>query len=124
MTLRPVIKGYYSSDVKNLSTWLPASLEEVYYPLELSIGTRGDHRADIFQVVVATPEAIRSRLSSKTRCLVGRHILLVVEHDWPSISKYCESIVEKCSDDTWEKVASRLARFFHWEFEDYTETKE
>src|SRR5262245_19332185 len=113
MSLRPTIKGYYSSDVENLSTWAPASLEDVYYPLELSIGATGDKRADVFQVVVATPEAIRCRLSSAKKCLTGRHILLVAEHNWPSIAKYCESLVEQCADDTWEKVASRLARFFH-----------
>jgi hypothetical protein len=124
MLLRLTIQGYYSSDVENLSTWTPASLEEVYYPLQLSIGIRGDKRADIFQVIVATPEAIRSRFSRTTRCLAGRHILLVAEHDWPSIAKYCESIVDQCADDTWEKAAGRLSRFFRWEFEDYTQSDE
>src|SRR5438067_1841674 len=109
MPLRPIVKGYYSSDVENLSTWTPASLKDVYYALELSIGTKGDNRADIFQVVVATPEALRSRFSSTKKCFAGRHHLVVAEHDWPSIVKYCQSIVDDCADDTWEKIAARLA---------------
>ena len=64
MSLKPTVKGYYSSDVENLSTWIPASLEDVYYPMEMSIGIRDEKQADIFQVVVATPEAIRLRSSS------------------------------------------------------------
>jgi hypothetical protein len=124
MSIQPIVKGYFSSDVENLATWNPTSPQDVYYPLELSIGTEGEDRADIFQVVVATPEAIRSRLMAKAKCVVGRHILLVAEQDWPSIKRFCESIVEKCADDTWPKVCSRLARSFRWEFEDYVEVKE
>jgi hypothetical protein len=124
MPLKPIIKGYYCSDVESLSTWTPASLENVYYPLELSIGIEGDDRSDIFQVLVATPEAIRSRFSGKTKCLIGRYIILVAEHDWPSITKYCASLVETCTEDTWEKVASRLACFFRWEFEGYIQAEE
>jgi hypothetical protein len=45
----------------------------------------------------------------------------VAEHDWPSIAAYCEHLVEMCRDETWEKVASRLSRFFRWEFEDYVQ---
>jgi Immunity protein 8 len=124
MPIRPIIKGYYSSDVENLSTWIPADRVDVYYPLELSIGTHGHDRTDIFQVVVATPEAMRSRFSTTRKCLAGRHVLLVADHDWPSIAKYCETLVEACYDDTWERVASRLGRFFRSEFEDYTQAKE
>lgn len=124
MPVKPIIKGYYSSDVENLSTWTPTSLEDVYYPLELSIGIAGDDRSDVFQVLVATPEAIRSRLFGKTRCLIGRHILLVTGHDWPSIAKYCASLVETCTEDNWEDAARRLSHFFCWEFEDYTHTGE
>jgi hypothetical protein len=124
MPLKPIIKGYYSSDGENLSTWTPACLENVYYALELSIGIEGDDRSDIFQVVVATPEAMRSRFSGKTKCLVGRHMLLVVGHDWPAIANCCASLVETCTEDTWEKVASRLTHFFRWGFEDYTQLEE
>jgi hypothetical protein len=99
-------------------------MEDVYYPLELTIGIKGDKRGDVFQVLVATPEAIRSRFSSTKKCLTGRHVLLVTEHDWPSITKYCESIVGQCADETWEKVAVCLSRFFRWEFEDYTQGEE
>jgi hypothetical protein len=119
MPIQPIIKGFYSSDVDNLSTWSPASPKEVYYPLELSIGPKDDQRADLFHVLVASPEAIRSRFANSLKCRSGHHLLLVAEHDWPSIARYCEDVVRDCAADTWDEVAVRLGRHFRWEYEDY-----
>jgi hypothetical protein len=48
-----------STDVKNLPRWKPKSPEEVYFPLHIEIGEKGQVGTYCFQVLVATPEALR-----------------------------------------------------------------
>jgi hypothetical protein len=119
MAISAEIKGYFSSDVDDLRTWTPASPEDVYIAIEISIGVVGDDAADIFQLLVACPEAIRGRFAGTTSSCPGRAHLLLASYDWAVVAAYCESVVSQCIDETWEKTAERLCRHFLWEYEDY-----
>ena len=59
--MRAEIKGIYCADLKHLETWCPSRPEDVYVALELNIGIAGVDGSDLWQVVVATPPAIRGR---------------------------------------------------------------
>jgi hypothetical protein len=116
--ITPGLQGFFSSDVENLNGFRPSSLADIYFPLELSIGVKGEKAADLFQILVTSPEALRKR--AKTNIYgPGRHCLIVFEYDWPAIKAYLEELVLKCAADTWEEVTQKLSRYFHWEYEDY-----
>jgi hypothetical protein len=116
----PEIKGFFSSDVGDLSTLRAERAEDVYFPLDLSIGPKGDRMVQLFEVLVATPEALRKRAGNRPYVL-GRHHLIVMEYDWPKIQNYLRGLVQSCASNTWEEVAARLSRHFHWEYEDYVQ---
>ena len=49
----------------------------------------------------------------------GRHLLIVLAYDRSSIERCIHEYVAKCMGDTWHEIATKLARNFSWEFEDY-----
>lgn len=116
--IQPEIKDYFSSDIVDLATWKPASLESLHFGLELSIGSPGGDAADLFQIVIASPEALRRQLGT-IRIVSGRHHLIVSSYDWPEIQRYLEELVSKCAAPTWPEAAAKLSRHFDWEYEDY-----
>lgn len=116
--LQPEIKGYFSTDILDLATWKPASLASLHFGLDIFIGSPGGDAADQFQIVIATPEALRRDLET-TRFISGRHYLIVSSYDWPEIQRYLEELVSKCAAPTWPEAATKLSRHFFWEYEDY-----
>jgi hypothetical protein len=120
--ITPEIQGYFSTDVPDLEKFTPASLGQIHFPLEMSIGVKGEKGGDQFQVLVASPEALRARAKDQT-CDTRRHCLIVFKYDWKAIRKTLEKIVSDCAAPTWEEAAQKLSRHFQWEYEDYVEEK-
>ncbi len=111
------VQGYSSPDVPNLWTWRPSNYGEVYFLLEFEVGNATS--ADVFSVIVATPEALRARASDQTFILAGRATIIVFDYDWDRIKKGIESIVRDCTKDLadWHAAAAALQRHFRWEYE-------
>jgi hypothetical protein len=97
----------------------PRSNEEVHYLLTLTIGVVGEDGADLFNVVIATPEALRCRAVDNRGILADRATIIVREFDWPTIRSHLEAILRKCDAPTMSEATQRLHRYFHWEYEDY-----
>lgn len=112
-------KGDFSSDVADLTTWEPRDLASVYFPLELTIGIQQQMGGDLFQIQVATPEAIRTHLEEEF-CFPARHMLIVMSYDWQRISRKVVELVDKCEGDEWHEIARQLSKNFYWEFEGYS----
>ena len=57
---------------------------------------------------------------SEDDVILGRHKIIVFKYDWPRLKSYIEKYVaEHGSGENWDEIGTRLARFGHWEFEDY-----
>jgi hypothetical protein len=110
--MKPEIKGVTSADVADWQTWRPADPEQVYLALELSIGPEGESRADLFQIVVATPRAIAGRPDLRTGAL-----LVVQRYDGQEVRRMLDRLVAGCEQPTWESTVNRLRRQFDWEYE-------
>ena len=83
--MKAEIKGYFCSDREDFETWRPSRNEEFYLGLELSIGEVGKEGADLFQVVIATPEAVQGgpeRRRSK--------MLIVQKYSWEEVRTILE----------------------------------
>ena len=114
--MKVVIQEVSSTDVEDLVNWHPSQLEDIYFPLGLILGTEGTRRGDLFYVLVASPEALRSR-TYLGKCFLNRHLLIVREYDWPAILAEVHQVIEACESTTWLETAHKLSRWFHWEFE-------
>jgi hypothetical protein len=111
------IKICRSADVRDLEAWKPASREIVYFPLELNIGPEGEETSEIFQIVVATPEALRYH-HGPDFALWARHYLIVMDYNWELLNRVIAERVGQCEGENWADIAQQLARYFHWEYED------
>jgi hypothetical protein len=49
----------------------------------------------------------------------GRHHLFLFEYDFGRIKAAIQGIVDRASGETWSDVATQIARYGQWEFEDY-----
>jgi len=139
--MTPYVALYFSPDVDELETWQPKSPRDIYIWLQMNIGFRGEVGTDLFDLMIASPEALRSHAGQFScivndrldgfpdcekrnrnlvgRCLVARHHLIVMDYNWTELRTVIEAIVASCEAPTWEEAASKLSRYFAWEYEDY-----
>ena len=113
-----VLKDYHSADIASVWQWQPARPEDVYYNLQMEIGPTDQDGGTIFQVRVATPEALRARAGC-TGFLEGRCLLVVSPYSWPAVERRLHEIVRCCSGRDHAHVISMLCGFFLWEYEDH-----
>jgi hypothetical protein len=116
--MRPILKGLFSADVADLDSWQPASLEAVHVAVELEIGVPDEPGADLFQVVIATREALCTR-KHRGCCSPDSHHLIVRSYNWRQILQTIEELIAQCEGADWDDCAGQLARYFNWEFEDH-----
>jgi len=117
-TIQLEIRSIGSPDVEFYS-WEPTTNADIYFLVEMEIGEAGVEGADLFQVIVATPEALRAKSKVGTNVIRERSTLIVSNYDWLEISKSLENIVRKCESETWAISTFNLQRYFKWEYEDY-----
>jgi hypothetical protein len=113
---KPQINSWHSPDVREVWTWVPASLAEVYYLLEIEIGADST-AGDLFDLMVVSPQAVLNRMQEPV--LWGRHHLIVVDYNWQTVKAHILEMAARCDAETWEKSVEKLSRYFHWEYEDY-----
>jgi hypothetical protein len=113
------IRSITSPDVE-FDVWTPSSLEDVHFPVEMEIGETGVEGADLFGVMVATPEGLRRY--AKNDVISERGLLVLSEFSWEIVRKSLDRILEECADESWNESVLRLQRYFHWEYEDYVES--
>ena len=114
----PTIRSCTSPDA-DLWSWVPDSAADVYLLVELEIGERGVDGADIFSLLIATPEALRARAADGTSVLLGRGSLVVAQFDWPDIWEKIQALVASCAAETWGETCWKLQRHFCWEYESF-----
>lgn len=116
--IRLEIRSIGSPDIEFLS-WEPTTNADVFFLVEMEIGEVGVSGADLFQVVVTTPEALRARSKIETNTIRERCTLIVSSYDWQDTQESLESIVRKCEAENWINSTLNLQRYFKWEYEDY-----
>lgn len=117
-SIRLEIRSISSPDVE-LYSWEPSTNAEVFLTVELEIGEAGVDGADLFQIAIATPEALRAKSKAGANTIRERSTLVVSSYDWQDIQKCLETIIRKCESANWPTSVLCLQRFFKWEYEDY-----
>ncbi|CAE6748596.1 hypothetical protein R69927_02799 [Paraburkholderia domus] len=103
------LDDFRPADISNFGTWI-----------RVGIGTSGSPAADNFEILVCTPTWLDSYIEGeKDGAAWGRHMLIVSHYDVDQIKRAVERLVSRCGSDDWVSTAQKIARFAHWEFEDY-----
>lgn len=116
--MKPIVKGILSPDEPDLATYSPPESDDFGFLLQLLIGPENADGMESFQVVVCTPKWL-SKKHHQSEIVIGRHHLIVFEYDYNRLMAFVRSYVSQCAGENWKEIALKLARFGHWEFEDY-----
>ncbi|MBK5529030.1 immunity 8 family protein [Pseudomonas sp. TH08] len=113
--MRAVIKGI-SSDVFDVETYIPESVEKFFLSLRIRIGLDCAHGADDFELFICTPRWLEDTMWEPRW---GRGLLIVREYDFSTIKGFIHECVSRCEGDTWEAIVVELGKVFFWEFDNY-----
>jgi hypothetical protein len=115
--MRAKLKGISSPDVE-LSSYWPENEACFGFLVEAQIGPENEDGADLFQIMVCTPDWIKENCSDR-KAIWGRHMLIVFVYDLNEIESTIKRYVESCVADDWHGLAMKFGRIGGWEFEDY-----
>ena len=89
----------------------------------ISVGIKGSEGADNFNLFVCTPDWIKEENKSFHKDVWGHHKLIILkynsEHILSLIKKKLDELSDIFSKDSEQDLVSKVARYAHWEFEDY-----
>ena len=95
-------------DCSNFGTWL-----------RLQIGPTNEAGAESFDVLVCTPEWLKTQFSNAHKVLSGKNMLILSEFDLSLVRAEVSRWLDESASETWTETARKLGRFAAWEFEDY-----
>ena len=117
--MRAAIRSLMSLDVDDLNRWAPES-DGWALAVRILAGPDDGPGEESFDLTVCSLDWLAERVS-RDGVFDGRHHLIVEQYDWPRIEAHLRGRVAACEGADWDEVATRIARFAYWEFEDYVE---
>ena len=72
-----------------------------------------------FQFTICTPAWLQAQ-AEREGPVAGMHHVIVASYDWTAVESFFERLVGRCTGTTWSEIAGKLARFGHYEFDDYS----
>ena len=107
----PEIRDYGCDSIANIFGWKPATAESVCYNLDIRIGSTCSENAELFQVMIVSPEYIRDPDSREVLEKGGKY-LVVPNYSWDACEGLLNHMVEKISGSSWEEVKKSLSQHF------------
>ncbi|MBP0030162.1 Imm8 family immunity protein [Roseofilum sp. Guam] len=109
------IKNLFSPEVALLSRWKPAQTDEVYLPMQLTVGAQNREEKVTFYFVVATPKGFQTQLNEtwKDYVVIKETAFLIIEnYEWNQFYKFVSDIVKSCRRRSWDNCVSLLSAVF------------
>jgi hypothetical protein len=103
----------------NPDTYVPDDPDRFAFLVQMLAGPAGEPSEESFQFEVCTPGWLHQQVQ-RDGPLNGRHHVIVDTFNWPALQTYFQHLVTSCTGADWHEVATKLARYGYWEFEDYT----
>ncbi|CAM3600882.1 immunity 8 family protein [Agrobacterium radiobacter] len=114
--MRAEIKSY-SMVGGELANYWPDDPTDFCVGMDVTVGVIGGEGGDIFSFEVCSPKWFhKNRVDKPT---FARHVLFVNEYDEAAIKLAVQQLVNSVFGETWDEIATTLARYMFWEFEDY-----
>jgi hypothetical protein len=115
---RAVLRRLHSPDAPDLATYSPPDRLRFGILVQGLIGPEGEDGEESFDFFVCTPSWLSDALGHADHTF-GRHYLFVAEYDYAHIQGVLQQLCNRVCGPDWNTVASILARYGRWEFEDY-----
>lgn len=107
-----------SSDVDDLTSYTPGDV--FCLSLRALIGPKGSPGEESFDFDVCSPAWLAAEVD-RNELVSGRFCLFMAQFDYRAIERYVSKRIAHATGSDWTEVATKLARWSRWEFEDYVE---
>ena len=120
MAIQAQLKGLSSLDRPDghWEEWRPEDPECFAFRVTAEIGPAGEQSRELFRFTVCTPGWVAAKERLPKGFAFARY-LLVSRWDPRLVERALEDLCRRTNGDTWSEVGWQLARYAHWEFEDY-----
>lgn len=112
--MRARLKSFRSDEIHDLARFAPAHPDEFAVKAVLEVGPLGLKGRERFELLVVTPQWLRSRHGARGH-VKGRGLLLVFEWDYERIRGWLAKEVEACTGRSWPEVVRKVERIADWE---------
>jgi hypothetical protein len=112
--MRARLKSLRSDEIHDLAHFVPAHPDEFAVPLVLEVGPLGLKGRERFDLLVTTPQWLRTRHGARG-AVPGRGKLLVFEWDFERIKGWLTRQIEGCTGKSWPEVVRKVERIADWE---------
>lgn len=116
--MRAEIKALHSPDLDDLRTSQPDDPVNFGILVQAMIGPAGEDGEESFDIMVCTPSWLTAKLAEQGP-VWGRHHLFLPRYDYAAIKSAIQALCDAAEGESWDQVATYLARYGQWEFEDY-----
>jgi len=117
------IKEMYSLDIDgSLENYSPKDIYYFELELNLVVGIAGQKGGDLFRIIVCSSKWINDRIINEN-IIFGRGLLIVHEYNYNLIQEKLAKYIYTCSGNSWNTIASKIAKVCYWEFDDYSSSQ-
>lgn len=116
------LKALHSADVDDMRTWVPEDPYSFGLGVQAFVGPSNGPGEESFDFMVVGPGWFDANPGEKRFHFV-RHFLVLQRWDYELLSRALSDLCLKTEGKNWREVAEQLARYGHWEFEDYRESR-
>ena len=117
-TMKAKLNGCSTADGYDLEDYFPEDLECFRVDVDAYIGLENEEGFENFRFYVATPDFLKKEYERQHGVFL-RHYLLVPNWDSRLIFNTINKLVSTTTGNSWKEIATILARYGYWEFEDY-----
>lgn len=115
--MRAELRSLVTVEHEPVSTVQPRD-EAFRVSLRALVGPLGLPGEESFDFDVCSPAWLCAKLDSASM-MQGRFLLIAHHFDPQRIEDYVRQRIGEASGEDWPEVAGKIARWAHWEFEDY-----
>lgn len=119
--IKAALRTFHSPDA-DLDTFLPRDASNFGVVVQALIGPEDNTGEESFEFIFCTPSWLSDQVERK-RVVTGRHHIFVSHYSLEMIDQTIRTLCTRAVGPDWLTVASYLARYGRWEFEDYTEAE-
>lgn len=112
------LRSLSSTDVDDLMSHAPG--EAFCVSLRALIGPQGLPGEESFDFEVCSPAWLAAKVERDV-LVSGRFYLLMARFDYEAVEGYVAKRIAQATGSDWPEIATKLARWSRWEFEDYEE---
>ena len=113
------LRGLYTADLPcdDLEHCAPADPTNCGFVVTAAIGPKDAEGVEVFDFFVCTPRWLADNIPAHGYEW-GRHKLILPHWDYDALLRALTDLCAEATGPSWESVATRLARYGAWEFED------